>query len=161
METEIRKIHVGELNLVQDIAYKTWPSTFASILSSEQINYMLNWMYSLDKLKDQTENGHDFYVFFSENEPVGFIGVELNTSTESLKIHKLYVLPNQQGKRIGQQLITYVEHLYSCNKLYLNVNRFNSAVDFYFKLGFVIEREENIDIGNGYLMEDFVMRKDL
>ena len=161
MKTEIRKIHTDELNLIQEIAHKTWPSTFASILSPEQIDYMLNWMYSLDKLKEQTENGHDFYVFFSENEPVGFIGVELNTSTESLKIHKLYVLPNQQGKRIGQQLITFVEQLYTCKKLYLNVNRFNSAVDFYFKLGFVIEREENIDIGNGYLMEDFVMRKEL
>jgi GNAT superfamily N-acetyltransferase len=161
METEIRKIHVGELNLIQKIAYKTWPSTFASILSSEQIDYMLDWMYSLDKLKVQIKNGHDFYVFFSENESVGFIGVELNTSINSLKIHKLYVLPNQQGKRIGQQLIAFVEHVYSCQKIYLNVNRFNAAVEFYFKLGFVIEREENIDIGNGYLMEDFVMRKDL
>ena len=43
----------------------------------------------------------------------------------------------------------------------LNVNRYNKATDFYIKLGFEISYEEDIDIGNGFLMEDYVMKKRL
>jgi GNAT superfamily N-acetyltransferase len=115
-------------------------------------------------LENQFNQGHQFYVAVLDGKSVGFIGIEPNYPEKGItKIHKIYILPNQQGLGIGKKLIEYVKELSIQSEmkgLLLNVNRFNKAVDFYKAIGFNIVFEENIDIGNGYLMEDFVMRLD-
>jgi ribosomal protein S18 acetylase RimI-like enzyme len=73
-------------------------------------------------------------------------------------------LPETQGKGIGKKVIDEIEKLALDNNstaLILNVNRFNTALGFYKKIGFEVVDEVNIDIGNGYLMEDYVMEKQL
>jgi GNAT superfamily N-acetyltransferase len=158
---DIVELSPKETPIVNDLAHRIWPDTFKDILSQEQLSYMLNWMYSIETLQQQMAKGHRFFVIKENQEPLGFIGIEANYPLKGqLKIHKLYVLPNQQGKGLGKQLIAFVAQLaqdQQINVLSLNVNRFNKAVDFYRHIGFTIEFEENIEIGNGYLMEDFVM----
>lgn len=153
----IRSILKEEVSFVRNVAYQTWPSTFASILSEEQIQFMLTWMYDEGKLEEQLENGHEFYGFFENNQLVGFIGIEEKARENAFKIHKLYVLPEQQGKQIGVKLIDFAQNLFPEKSIFLNVNRFNQAVKFYQKLGFVIEKEEDISIGNDFWMNDYVM----
>lgn len=161
----IRALKLDELSIVHEIAYATWPDTFKEILSQEQIQYMLNWMYDLKHLENQFNQGHQFYVAELEEMPVGFIGIEPNHPEKGLtKIHKIYILPNKQGLGIGKKLIQYVRELSIQSEiegLLLNVNRFNKAVEFYKAIGFNILFEENIEIGNGYLMEDYVMKLEL
>jgi GNAT superfamily N-acetyltransferase len=146
---------------VQDLAHNIWPDTFKEILSPAQLKYMLDWMYSIETLQEQMMKGHRFFVIKEDEVPIGFIGIESNYPAQGqLKIHKLYVLPNQQGKGLGKRMIDYISVLakdQQINTLTLNVNRFNKAVDFYKHIGFTIAFEENIDIGNGYLMEDYSM----
>ncbi|MCE2713506.1 MAG: GNAT family N-acetyltransferase [Flavobacteriia bacterium] len=157
----IEKLSEDRVEIVQDLASKIWPDTFRTILSPEQIRYMLNWMYDHDTLKKQMLAGHQFFVCFENGTPLGFIGVEpFHPDTQKIKIHKLYVLPESQGKGIGKLLFEKAKELASLLKLtsiVLNVNRFNNAVDFYKHLGFTVAYEEDIDIGNGYWMEDYVM----
>lgn len=161
----IRSLKREELSIVRELAHEIWPDTFKAILSHEQIQYMLNWMYDVKQLENQFSQGHQFYVAEIEGIPVGFIGIELNHPEKGItKIHKIYILPNKQGLGIGKKLIEFIRAnaLQSKMKgLLLNVNRFNKAVDFYKAIGFEILFEENIDIGNGYLMEDFVMKLEL
>jgi len=161
----IREIRADEVEIIRSLAHKIWPITFKEILSSAQIEYMLDWMYSKEKLVQQMNAGHQFFVFELENEPIGFLGVEKKyLGTNSLRIHKIYVLPEIHGKGIGKKLIDFAEKLAvknNCSTLNLNVNRFNNAVDFYKRLGFEVVKTEDIEIGNGYLMEDYVMEKDL
>lgn len=161
----IREISQNEVEIIRSLAYKIWPITFKEILSQEQIAYMLNWMYSVEKLEQQMNAGHQFFVFELENEQVGFLGIEKNyQGMKSLRIHKIYVLPEIHGKGIGKKLIDFAEELAvknNCSILNLNVNRYNNAVDFYRHIGFSIIKTEDIDIGNGYLMEDYVMEKDV
>lgn len=161
----IRALKQDELSIVHEIAHATWPDTFKDILSQEQIQYMLNWMYDLKHLENQFNQGHQFFVAEIEGKPVGFIGIEPNYPEKGLtKIHKIYILPNQQGLGIGKKLIEYVRELSIQSEmegLLLNVNRYNKAVDFYKAIDFIILFEENIDIGNGYMMEDFVMKLEL
>jgi ribosomal protein S18 acetylase RimI-like enzyme len=161
----IRALKQDELLIVHEIAHATWPDTFKDILTQEQIQYMLNWMYNLKHLENQFNQGHQFYIAELEEMPVGFIGIEPNHPEKGLtKIHKIYILPNKQGLGIGKKLIEYVKELSIQSEmegLLLNVNRYNKAVDFYKAIGFNILFEENIDIGNGYLMEDFVMKLEL
>ena len=159
---KLEKIHVLR---VQQIAKLTWPDTFKEILSAAQIKYMLDWMYNLETLKQQLEEGQLFYMLTHNDIDIGFIGVQNDFPvTGETKLHKIYVLPSSQGLGAGKILMNKAEQIAIENKsnyFVLNVNRCNKATDFYMKLGFEITYEENIDIGNGFLMEDFVMKKSL
>jgi GNAT superfamily N-acetyltransferase len=157
----VEELNEDKVQIVQDLAYATWPDTFKGILSPEQISYMLDWMYNRDTLKKQIRSGHRFFACFEEGVPFGFIGIEPHHPDQyKLKIHKLYVLPETQGKGMGKLLFEKAKEVarqLNIPTVVLNVNRFNKAVDFYKHLGFTVAYEENIDIGNGYWMEDYVM----
>ncbi len=147
--------------VVREIAQITWPITYREILSSEQLDYMFEWMYNLETLQNQVEEGQLFYVLKENGKPLGFIGIELFSSKKNdLKIQKIYVLPDAQGKGVGKKLIEKAIEIAQekgIEQVILNVNRFNKAVSFYQKLDFKITSEVNIDIGKGYLMEDYIM----
>jgi GNAT superfamily N-acetyltransferase len=159
---EILHVAPNELEEIRRIALRTWPVTFKDILSPAQIDYMLEWMYNLETLENQVKNGHSFFLCRILNEPVGFIGLEPDYPTiKTVKLHKIYVLPDFHGKGVGNALLKKgIEFAKShdANAILLHVNRFNKAVDFYLKNGFTIEKEENIAIGEGFWMEDYVMR---
>lgn len=157
----INLLSKNEMVVVREIAQITWPITYREILSAEQLDYMFEWMYNLETLQNQVEDGQLFYVLKENEKPLGFIGLELFTTEKNeLKIQKIYVLPDAQGKGVGRKLIEKAVEIAQekgIENVILNVNRFNKAVSFYQKLGFKISSEVNIDIGKGYLMEDYIM----
>lgn len=160
------KATIEDIPTIREIAHITWYPTFREILSQEQIEYMLEIMYSEKALKEQIEvKNHQFFLAKEGYEALGYLSVEVNYNQKPVtKIHKIYVLPNQQGKGIGKILMQKAEQVAVENQnttLSLNVNRFNKALKFYESIGFSIAKTEDIDIGNGYLMEDFVMEKNL
>jgi ribosomal protein S18 acetylase RimI-like enzyme len=162
----LRLLAKDELILIQGIAHQTWPSTFAGILSSEQIDYMLNWMYDLQLLESQMDKGHGFLVAEEDGIAIGFAGYELNHLAGSMsKLHKLYLLPSSQGNGVGKALLLEVAKRAreaGQKSLVLNVNKQNKkAIDFYRVLGFVTIRQEVNDIGSGYVMDDDVMELSL
>jgi diamine N-acetyltransferase len=146
---------------IRAIAEEVWPVAYGSILSREQLTYMLVMMYSVSALQEQAENGHHFILAVEDEIPVGFASYEFNNGgTSKTKIHKIYILTSQQGKGTGRILIEHIAEEARKNNqqaLILNVNKYNAARHFYKKLGFVIVGEEVIDIGQGYVMDDFVM----
>lgn len=163
---QLRQLAKEELPKIQSIAHRTWPSTFANILSPEQIEYMLNWMYSLEMLESQLEKGHTFLLAAENEEELGFTGFELNVAEgPKAKLHKIYLLPASQGKGVGKALIFEVADRArnaGQKSLLLNVNKYNQkAIDFYLKIGFQEIYKEVIDIGNGYIMDDVVMELNL
>lgn len=161
----IRTAKIDELPLIQQLAQQIWPPTFGKILTREQIEYMLNMMYSLDSLQKQWNEGVLFLIAEESQRPVGFAGVQKNyQNSGKTKIHKLYLLPETQGKGYGRKLIDQIAQHAQQNgdsSLMLNVNRFNKAYKFYLKTGFERVGEEDIDIGQGFLMEDAIMEKPL
>jgi len=157
------QVHLPE---IKRIAYETWPATFGAILSEKQIAYMLDWMYSIPSLTSQIEEkGHVFILAQEGDEYLGYVSYELNyNGLPKTKIHKIYLLPASQGKGVGALLINHVGEIATENQnkaLLLNVNRYNKAVGFYEKMGFNIVGNETIDIGDGFLMDDFMMEKPL
>lgn len=157
---------VNDFPVIQKIAYKTWPDTFGTILSPQQINYMLEMMYSTAALTEQvTLKGHQFLLVKDESTDLGYASYELNYKGQSkTKIHKIYLLPEAQGKGVGKLLMKTITEIAKNNQnhvLSLNVNRDNSAFQFYKNLGFEQVGEENIDIGDGFLMEDYIMEKQI
>jgi ribosomal protein S18 acetylase RimI-like enzyme len=155
----IRKATQSDIPVIQKIAEITWQATYTSILSKEQLKYMLHLIYATEALEKQMRDGHHFYVLTEQTETIGFIDVEKINDTKT-KLHKIYLLPDQQGKNYGKLLINYaIEKAKENNStaLQLNVNRHNKAKNFYDKLGFRVKYEDDIDIGNGYFMNDYIM----
>lgn len=157
----LEKINKNQLPIVKDLAYAIWPSTYGEILSSEQLSYMLNNFYSFENLENQMNTGQIFELLLEDTNVVGFVAYEFNCKeTGLLKIHKIYLLPETQGKGFGKFMIDEVIKIAKNNQqkgVFLNVNKYNKAKFFYEKLGFTVTKEEVIDIGNNYVMDDFVM----
>ncbi|CAN1514107.1 RimI Acetyltransferases [Flavobacteriaceae bacterium] len=156
----------NDYKTIQDIAHQTWPIAYGEILSKAQLDYMLDAFYNEEALKDSVLNKvHHFLLAKEGEETLGFASYEHHyNQKKQTKIHKIYILPQTQGKGIGKILIDFVENIAKENDstaLSLNVNRFNKALHFYQKLGFEIVEEVNIELDHGYLMEDYVMEKKL
>jgi ribosomal protein S18 acetylase RimI-like enzyme len=162
----IQKATLADIKIIQDIANKTWPITYGAILSEAQLAYMMDLIYSELSLIEQMQKQEQlFYIAYEETTALAFMAIEHNYKNKAVtRIHKIYILPEAQGKGMGKKLIDFVENTAKENHstaLSLNVNRFNTALAFYQKLGFEIIAEENIEIGEGYLMEDYRMEKEL
>lgn len=160
----IKEATIADIKIIQDIVNITWPITYGEILSKEQLGYMMDLIYSDESLTQQIQKQEQlFYIAYEETSVLAFMAIEHNYKNEAItRIHKIYILPEAQGKGIGKSLIDTVQKLANENNstsLSLNVNRFNKALNFYKKIGFEIIAEENIEIGNGYLMEDYMMEK--
>lgn len=162
----ISEAGLSDIKTIQEITNITWPITYGEILSKEQLDYMLGLFYSDEALTKQIENKEQLFYLISDTEStIGFIGIEHHYKNGAItKIHKIYLLPETQGKGIGKKVIDEIAKMALVNNsttLVLNVNRFNSALSFYKKIGFEIKETIDIEIGNGYLMEDYVMEKRL
>ena len=170
-ELTIRLATLSDRTLIRSISERTWPSTYGHIISQEQIDFMLEWMYSDASLEKQMNTGCSFYIANLNGDDVGFCSVspeeEENKSTEivagakSHKLNKLYVLPTAQGTGAGKTLLNKsieVAKASGSSSLFLQVNKQNDAYTFYLKHGFVKEQEFKFDIGNGFFMDDYVMR---
>jgi len=159
----LRKASDEDILLIRELSLQVWPQTYAAILSPEQIQYMMNLLYSEAALHQQMQDNHHFYIVYNASIPIGFASYS-EIEKGIYKLHKIYVLPLQQGRGTGrfvlEQIIERVK-AEGATALRLNVNRNNPALGFYKNLGFTILHEEDIDIGNGYFMNDYVMEKKL
>jgi len=161
----IRLAQLDELPILENLARQIWPATYADIISQEQIDFMLNWMYSFPALRQQQEEGHEFYILHHEGQDIGFIAIEwINEQQQSdsaqLKINKLYVLTECQGKGMGRALFEKAKERATetgCKAIFLQVNKANQAKNFYLQLGFQVREEAVFDIGNGFVMDDYIM----
>ena len=161
--TEIKKTGIEGIDIIRKLTFATWPEAYKDILSSAQLSYMLNLLYSKKALHNLIVNLQQQFIIAYENaSPAGFAAYSPKQSADHsvYRLHKLYVLPGQQGKEIGKQLLVFIINeikIKGASLLELNVNRNNKAIHFYKKMGFTFSGEEDIDIGEGYFMNDFVM----
>jgi len=157
----IREATKNDIPVIHDLANKTWPIAYQEILTPQQLAYMLDLTYSESSLQKQFDAGHHFLIVEKDSIPVAF--ADYNHLKERIyKLQKIYALPEQQGKGIGKLLIDHIIEKVKqqgAKALLLNVNRHNKAKQFYEHLGFTVIGEEDIDIGEGYFMNDYVMEK--
>lgn len=155
----IREAGVHDIAIIREIANITWPDAYGSYISQAQLDYMLDMMYSDASLIEQINKGHQFYIAEHNNKAVGFASVS-QEADNACKLNKLYVLPTAQktgaGKALLYNAIEYATAHGSCC-LYLQVNKQNNAQHFYSKHGFTIREASILEIGGGYIMDDYIM----
>lgn len=163
---KICKATPADFKSIQHIAHTTWPITYGEILTNEQLDYMLAAFYSIETLTENYfKKQHHFILAVEEDNLLGFASFEHQYLGEQVtRLHKLYLLPEAQGKGVGKKLVDRVEE--EAKKMQsilvsLNVNKYNKAYFFYEKIGFQNIGKELIPIGDGYFMDDFIMEKKL
>lgn len=148
----------GDLGVIAQLATLTWNQHYPAIISQQQIDYMLQRMYSEESLKEQMMvKQHRFFLIQSNESYIGFISVNQEKDNEWF-LNKFYIDQNYAAKGLGTKVLGDLKKQLAPQKITLTVNRQNfKSINFYFKQGFVIERVADFDIGNGFVMNDFVM----
>ncbi|MGM9723481.1 MAG: GNAT family N-acetyltransferase [Prevotella sp.] len=162
---EIRKATKDDCPQIRQLAEQIFPATYKEIISQEQIDFMMDWMYSISNLNKQMDDGHIYFLAYRETAPVGYVSVE-QQNKDLFHLQKIYVLGSEQGTGCGKFLFTeavkYIKtvHPAPCT-MELNVNRENRAIRFYEHMGMHKARQGDFSIGNGYFMNDYIMSMEL
>lgn len=153
------------LTAVRKIADEIWPETFSAILSQEQIVYMMKMMYAPEVMADELARGYHFILLQINNEDAGYISWSPYGGAGTVKLHKLYLRSKFHGAGIGTLMLKHIISLcrsQCCSRLLLNVNKNNEkAIKAYKRNGFAVLEAVCNDIGNGFVMDDYVMYIDL
>lgn len=157
-----RSALLTDVPVISRLAAEIWWPAYKTVISDEQISFMLKDMYSEKALEEQLTSGIDFLIAERDTVPVGFAGFSMiDPANHLFKLHKIYILPSEQGNGTGKKLIAHVALLAKTSGaklLELNVNRKNPAFGFYKKLGFEIYKVVDIPY-HQFILNDYVMRK--
>ncbi|MDD2235749.1 MAG: GNAT family N-acetyltransferase [Kiritimatiellae bacterium] len=151
-----------ETALIGDLAQRIWPGTFSAILPPGQVQFMLEWMYNSNRLTEEMTHLQVHYdLLFDGDNPIGYVSYGPGTNPDDLKLHKLYVLPEYQRHGVGHRaFVRVMDFAQSAGNRFiiLQVNRHNEkAIAAYRKYGFRIREEAVTDIGNGFVMDDYIL----
>ena len=162
-DMSIRKATENDLSVIRQIAGLAFPAAYRDILTAGQIDYMLQWVYSLSSLQRQFREGHVFFLAEKDGVPAGYVSVQPESGT-LFHLQKLYVHPAFQATGVGRALFLHaLSYARGCGaaRVELNVNRHNSSLAFYRKMGMIVHREVDNPIGEGFYMNDYIMTIDL
>ena len=161
MDIIFEKASEKEVALIQYLAERSWRSAYREILSAEQIDYMLAEMYSESELINQLQTlEYQYYIIIFEGNAVGFMGFELHYEPLTTKLHRIYLLKESTGSGYGKGALDFLKQFASQSddrRIILTVNKRNPAKFFYENQGFKVYDEAVFDIGNHYVMDDFLM----
>jgi diamine N-acetyltransferase len=151
------KATIEEIPLIGAMAERIWHAHYPGIVTVSQIDYMLDKFYSEASIREQMDNGQQFFIGRESSIPLGFFSITVKKTGE-IFLHKLYIDTSLQRHGAGSAIIDNIVSTFDPEVIRLTVNRKNyKAINFYFRKGFVIESVEDFDIGEGYFMNDFVM----
>jgi GNAT superfamily N-acetyltransferase len=164
-ETRIVAVTEKDLPAISDLAGVIWRACYPGIISGQQIEYMLGRMYTFDILRDELEIGIRFQTLWIGPRLAGFSSYGPAPRSGSFKLHKLYLHPELHGSGFGTFLLRHCEQesvKLGANRLVLNVNKRNEkAIRAYRRNDFTIVESVILDIGQGFVIDDYVMAKDL
>lgn len=164
MKPEITEVKTEEQReIVAALADEIWHEHYRSIISIGQIDYMIEKYQTAKAIQSQLEEGYRYFLVHNGKEFVGYTSIKNDLATGKMFLSKVYVRKKDRGKGFGRCLFELVEEKAreaKSHTVWLTVNRNNTeSVGIYKKRGFSIEREEDNEIGEGYVMNDFIMEK--
>ena len=139
-----------------------WHACYPGMISVEQIRFMLAWMYAPAKLAEDMQRGVRYELAMADGHVVGYLGHELQREKRVLQLHKIYLVPELHGRGAGQAMLAHVvqtaQHA-GMHAVELGVHKtHHRALAAYRRAGFVVMESFVRDIGNGFVMDDHVLR---
>ena len=151
-----------EISAIHDKAVEIWNQHFVPIIGQKQVDYMLDLFLSTDAIEKSVQEDHYHFFSLSDDTLVGFFSIKQD-DTHSIFLSKLYVEFASRGKGYAREALNYIEEYakqHDCNIIWLTCNKYNdNTLAIYKKMGFEIFDEAVNDIGNGYVMDDYYLRK--
>jgi len=158
----IEAAHSKDAKLIETIAGPIWQQHYSNIIGREQVDYMLAKFQSESAISTQIQSGIEYFLIYENQMACGYMA--LQAKPEVLFISKFYLNEQSRGKGIGRLMLDKarsVARLKRLSRLELTVNKENPALAAYLKLGFEILGAVKIDIGNGFVMDDYRMQQRL
>ncbi len=142
-----------------ELARKIWNHHYIPIIGQAQVDYMLAKFQSQQAITAQIEQGYCYYMVTKDGKALGYTAVK--DQDNKLMLSKLYVLSTERGAGLGLALLAHCKEVAlkkNCHSIWLTVNRHNAgSIGWYRKKGFKIKEEKKFDIGNGYVMDDYIL----
>lgn len=161
MEVILRRVSSGQdVTHLAMLADDIWHQHFITILSEDQIDYMVDKFQSAPAMTKQMVNeGYEYYFIVVDGVEVGYTGIK--NDLDKLFLSKLYLRKEHRGKGYASAVFEQLEEISrqrNLTSIWLTVNRFNEdTIAVYKKKGFETIRTQVADIGDGYVMDDYVM----
>lgn len=131
------------------------------ILTERELEFFLRRGYAPSVLSAHMQAGACYEWIRMAGRRVGFLAYRVETAAQRIHLSKLYVDPCFHGRGLGSQALTRVcreARQAGMDEVYLYVFRNNEkAIRAYTRAGFVIDRTEMTDCGDGYRYDDYVM----
>lgn len=153
-----------ELDSLSALASEIWHEYFSSLLSLDQIDYMVDMFQSKRAIKNAIENDHyTYYLAYENNELIGYCGVK--PEEERVFLSKLYLRKDFRGRGLASKLLKQAVDFAKengKNAVYLTCNKYNThSLDVYRAKGFKQIDSVVTDIGNEFVMDDYIMQLDI
>jgi len=160
----VRQLNTEDIAPVSALARVVWQATYPALISQAQIDTMLSDRYAPTHIRSQLDDpAHGWWVAQQNQALAGFAHATMNGA--DCKLDKLYVHPHTQRQGIGNTLLHAVRQWarqQQARRLWLQVNRGNTqAITAYRNYGFRIVESRVFDIGNGFVMDDYLMEQRL
>jgi RimJ/RimL family protein N-acetyltransferase len=155
---------LDDINQVVELAKIIWTEHYTPIIGVEQVDYMLTHFHSKDEISKQiSQQNYQFYLIIDGDKTIGYCGFQLQKT--DLFLSKLYILSSQRGKGFGKLATDFIIQSAKDtqkSKVYLTVNKYNhGSINAYYKIGFKKVKELCVDIGGGYVMDDYQLELNL
>lgn len=162
MSLEIKKaVSESDVRTIATLGEEIWHEHYDSIIGPEQVDYMLDKFQSEKAVAEQIENSTVYLIAYKDDTPAGYCAFK-NEATKVF-LSKLYIHKDFRNQKIGSSLFYEITKSASDKEsIYLTVNKYNpNSIKVYEKLGFEIVDSVVTDIGNGFVMDDYIMEKAL
>ncbi len=158
-------LSASETVVIAELARQIWNEHYSSIISRQQIDYMLDKFQSTAAINSQIDDGMLYFLISNNNQPAGYLALMPDAKNDKLHISKIYLDAVNRGRGHGKQALDFIElqcRKIDIQKLWLTVNKHNHiAINAYQRWGFNTTGAVVTDIGNGFVMDDFIMEKSI
>lgn len=153
---------LADFRLLENFAREIWEEHYIPIIGSKQVAYMMEKFQKAEVMHHQAEEGgYEFCFVLSEGSLAGYIA--FSTRVEEMFLSKFYLEKSCRGKGWAREMLRFLEKLAkreSLKRIVLTVNKYNTgSISAYQALGFNILEPVVIDIGGGFIMDDYRMEK--
>ena len=152
-----------EIQSTVALGKEIWTEHYSPIIGLNQVNYMLNKFQSLEAIKNQIKDGYFYYNLKIDKNQIGYFSVQHRK--DKLFLSKVYIHKSLRGNGYFNQVLKFIENIAKENRfprIELTVNKYNkNSISIYLTKGFTIIEETIFDIGQDYIMDDYILTKSI